>query len=264
MTLKKLLQKILFYFRLLELDPPYFVLTLRGLPYCINDFFVLKRQLNRQNVFRISRLLPYVSDRFNAGGLMKGQYFHQDLHVAKRIFRNSPAKHVDIGSRMDGFVAHVAVFREIEVFDIRPVKGTVPNIKFTQADLMNPEWGLTDYCDSVSCLHALEHFGLGRYGDPVDAEGHLKGFENISKTLRKGGRLYLSVPIGRQRIEFNAHRVFDLRYLLRLFEGRYKIESFSYVDDKGILFENAALTDEGIDMNFGCDFGCGIFEMTKL
>jgi hypothetical protein len=31
------------------------------------------------------------------------------------------------------------------------------------------------YCDSLSCLHALEHFGLGRYGDPIDPRGHEKG-----------------------------------------------------------------------------------------
>lgn len=43
-----------------------------------------------------------------------------------------------------------------------------PSAKFKQADLVRPVEGMAGYCDSLSCLHALEHFGLGRYGDPID------------------------------------------------------------------------------------------------
>jgi len=37
---------------------------------------------------------------------------------------------VDIGSRVDGFVAHVASFREIEVFDVRPISAQIPASSF--------------------------------------------------------------------------------------------------------------------------------------
>ena len=74
--------------------------------------------------------------------------------------------------------------------------------------------GLAESTDSLSCLHALEHFGLGRYGDPVDYDGYLKGFDNLYRILKPGGRLYFSVPMGPQRIEFDAHRVFSMAYLL--------------------------------------------------
>jgi len=63
-----------------------------------------------------------LDDRFDQSGTASGHYFHQDLLVASRIFINNPEKHVDIGSRIDGFVAHVASFREIEVFDIRSLE----------------------------------------------------------------------------------------------------------------------------------------------
>ena len=76
-----------------------------------------------------------------------------------------------MGSRIDGFVAHVAAFREIEVFDIRPLTHKIPGVVFRRVDILDLPEALENYCDSLSSLHALEHVGLGRYGDPIDAEG---------------------------------------------------------------------------------------------
>jgi SAM-dependent methyltransferase len=138
------------------------------------------------------------------------------LLVAREIFEAMPERHVDIGSRVDGFVAHVASFREIEVFDVRPITTQISGVRFRRADLMQPVEGMTDYCDSVSCLHALEHFGLGRYGDPIDPKGFERGLANMAALLRKDGVLYLSVPIGVERVEFNGQRVFDPRAMIDL------------------------------------------------
>jgi hypothetical protein len=69
--------------------------------------------------------------------------------VAQKIFIRRPIKHVDVGSRMDGFVAHVAVFRPIEVLDIRQLTTSIKNIIFRQCDLMNLPADLEDYCDSL-------------------------------------------------------------------------------------------------------------------
>ena len=235
-----------------------------GLRFFLRDLKKLKKQLNNDSRFPISKWVPKLNERYSEGGTLSGHYFHQDLLVAKRIFQNRPVKHVDIGSRTDGFVAHVAVFREIEIMDIRTVKSKVPNIKFIQADFMNPNPDLIDYTDSISSLHAIEHFGLGRYNDPIDAYGHVKGLENIYRVLKKGGKFYFSVPIGAQRIEFNAHRVFNVEYLLNLFIGKYRIDFFSFVDDRGELHENVPLESKKVKENFGCHYGCGIFEMSKL
>jgi SAM-dependent methyltransferase len=195
---------------------------------------------------------------------MSGHYFHQDLLVAQRIFANNPQKHLDIGSRTDGFVAHVASFRHIEIIDIRPVVSQVNNISFRQADLMQLPQDLMEYCDSISALHAIEHFGLGRYNDPIDYTGHLKALENIYRILKPGGKFYFSTPMGPQRIEFNAHRVFSLNYLIDLFDKRYKIDRFSYVNDAGELFENVEFNKLKVNRNYDCDYGCAIFEMTKI
>ena len=195
---------------------------------------------------------------------MKGHYFHQDLLIAKKIYQNGPKKHVDIGSRIDGFIAHVAVFREIEVFDIRGIESDVENVVFKQSDLSARDFDLKNYTDSISSLHAIEHFGLGRYGDPIDVNGHIKAIENIWKCLKPGGVFYFSVPIGAQRIEFNAHRIFSVNYLLDLFSEKYDLLSFSFVDDAGDLILNQPIDKcEEIKSNFGCNHGCGIFELRK-
>ena len=97
---------------------------------------------------------------------------------------------------------------EIQGIDIRPAESTARNISFRQFDLMNDDpIGLGKF-DSFSCLHALEHFGLGRYGDQIDPNGWLMGLAALTEITRSGGPLYLAVPIGPQRIEFDAHRVF--------------------------------------------------------
>ncbi|MBN8573727.1 MAG: DUF268 domain-containing protein [Candidatus Kapabacteria bacterium] len=194
---------------------------------------------------------------------MSGHYFHQDLYVARLIHEANPVKHVDIGSRTDGFVAHVASFRDIELLDIRDIKSNVKNIHFRKADLMELPKDMIDYCDSISSLHAIEHFGLGRYNDPVDYWGYLKAIDNITQILQSGGCFYFSVPIGPQRVEFNAHRVFSVTYLTTILSKNFDITSFSYVNDNGDFFENISLNDTNVNSNFGCHYGCGIFTLLK-
>jgi hypothetical protein len=147
--------------------------------------------------------------------------------------------------------------------DVRDLHIAMPSIRFVRADLSAKDFPLTDYCDSLSCLHALEHFGLGRYGDPIDYEGHLIGWKNMSRMVKQGGKFYFSAPIGEQRIEFNAHRVFSLQYLLKLIEPSYAIDSFAYINDQGEFFADARLDGNTIGNNCGCHYGCGIFELTR-
>lgn len=193
-----------------------FLRSLRSLPRFVRGW----RNFRKHYSGRMT-LMPCLQDFFEEGGVTKSEYFWQDLLVARWIAAAKPEKHVDVGSRVDGFVAHVASFREIEVFDVRPITTTIPGVVFKQADLMHSMASVDlaregGYCDSLSCLHALEHFGLGRYGDPIDALGHAKGIANMAALLKPGGAFYLSTPIGRERVEFNANRVFDPRSILLL------------------------------------------------
>lgn len=249
-------------FRMIVRGMPLLV-YLKGLPAFLRQYAEIRQQANPAD-FPFSAFYPCFEEQHMESGTASGHYFHQDLLVAGRIFINKPVKHVDIGSRVDGLVAHVASFRQIEVLDIRDLRSPAENISFRRADLMDEKFSLTDYCDSLSCLHALEHFGLGRYGDRINYHGHLVGWKNIHSMLKTGGKLYFSVPIGRQRIEFNAHRVFSVTYVLNMIEGRYRMDAFSYVNDDGDLVRDPEMTKEAIGDSFSCRYGCGIFELTRL
>jgi hypothetical protein len=247
------------------LDPRQALLSARGLPTYVSNYLAFRRQLRNASIpFGDGILYPCLSDRYKESGSARGHYFHQDLHVAKRVYERRPQLHADVGSRVDGFVAHVAAFREVHVFDIRPLANRIPNIVFHQLDLLQEipaPW--REFCDSLSCLHALEHFGLGRYGDPVDIEGHLKGLAGLVAMLKPGGTLYLSVPIGPARIEFDAHRVFSVGHVLEMTRERLELVSLSYVDDADDLHVDVAMEPAAVAESFGCQYGCGIFELRK-
>jgi hypothetical protein len=232
---------------------------LRYLPFYISQYFKFKRLGGI--VFKRHMIL---NDYFQQAGTAKGHYFHQDLLVASFIFQSKPERHIDVGSRIDGFVAHVASFRRIEVMDVRVLKSTGhANITFLVADLMsNIELGC-NVTDSISCLHAIEHFGLGRYGDPIDPLGHVKGFNNIVKMLKVGGILYISFPIGRSTVvHFNAHRVFHPKEVFTWANDStcLQLERFDFVDDDGELHTNVNLNTDSPDV----DLGCGIYTFKRI
>jgi hypothetical protein len=223
----------------LGIDPLRFFQSMRGVPKYLIDWFNF-----RKNHKGVMQMTPCLYDRYAEAGTAKSEYFWQDLVVAQRIFDKAPVKHVDVGSRIDGFVAHVASFRDIEVFDVRPMQTQIPKVSFQKADLMQPlpfEHGA--YCDSLSCLHALEHFGLGRYGDPIDPLGYEKGLSNMAQLLMPNGTFYLSTPVGRPRVEFNANHVFDPKQIVKLAKSNNLtlIELLIVRGDEGI--ESASLSE---------------------
>ena len=220
MTKKTILIKLHWVLsRQFGIDPRIFLRSLRSLPSYLRDWASF-----RNNYAGKMKFMPCLHDRYEEGGATKSEYFWQDLLVARAIYADKPVKHVDIGSRVDGFVAHVASFRDCEVFDVRPISTAVPGVVFRQADLMNPtslpttNQGDDGYCDSLSCLHTIEHFGLGRYGDPINPQGYQRGIANIAQLLQPSGTLYLSTPIGQERVEFNANWVFDPRSIVKIAE----------------------------------------------
>ena len=110
---------------------------------------------------------------------------------------------------------------------------------------------------SLSSFHAIEHFGLGRYGDPIDPLGHQKAIAEMKRIVCGGGDILFSVPIGVQRIEFNGHRIFDPMEVIRLFEG-FELVEFSAIDDKDAFHENVS-----VENYCTLNYGCGLFHFKK-
>ena len=106
-------------------------------------------------------------------------------------------------------------------------------------------------------MHTIEHIGLGRYGDPIDPQGDLKAIKELVRVTKPGGDLLFVTPVGKQRIEFNAHRVYSFEQIIEYF-APLQLQQFSLVPDTGGLIENAdpALVKEQM-------YGCGCFWFKK-
>ncbi len=208
-----------------------------------------------------TRIKPYpiTIDYNGEAGHYDAHYFHQDLWAAQKIFQAAPETHVDIGSRLDGFISHLLVFHtDVVMLDVRPISKPIEHLRFIQTDGTT----LSDIEDasiqSISTLHAAEHFGLGRYNDPLDPQGTQRFCHALQRVLKPGGRLYFSVPCGAEDvIYFNGHRVFKPHTILGYF-SELSLRSFSCVLDDNNFYANtdpARCHDQR--------FACGLFEFEK-
>lgn len=228
-----------------------------GLSAYIRDWVAYKQVTSPKASFsiKLTDIHPCLGDRYEDAGIASGGYFHQDLWVARKIFAAHPCEHWDIGSRIDGFIAHLLTFRTVNVIDIRNLESKVSGLTFHQGDVTALQI-LDDSIKSLSCLHAMEHIGLGRYGDPIDPWGCFKGMQELQRVLAPGGKLYFSVPIGRERLEFNAHRVFDPFTVIEAFSSLTLVE-FAAINDQGDLIDPAKPEDFR-DLRSAC--GLFVFE----
>lgn len=218
---------------------------------------------NERTLFSF-KISPALSDKGSSSANTPRHYFQQDLWAAKHIYRAAPTRHVDVGSRLDGFVAHLLTFRTVEVIDIRPLAKHVDGLQFLQADMMSEECPAIAPGPSVSCLHALEHFGLGRYGDPVMPDGWRRGLRNLAVLVEPKGRLYLSVPVGRAAIEFNAHRIFHPQYIIdEAASHGLTLREFAHIDEDGYLHDMGSELGDTIQRVSTLEYACGLFIFEK-
>lgn len=223
-----------------------------------NELKKFKSKCNPKQIGLI-KIYPLVTDYSDNAGQIGGHYFYQDLWAARKIFSKSISLHYDIGSRIDGFISHLLVFTKVCLIDIRPLNFiNIQNLSFIQSDATLLNNFDDNSISSLSSLHAIEHFGLGRYGDPIDPDACFKAMKSLQRILKPGGKLYFSVPIGKETIYFNAHRVFSPNTILSCFH-ELKLESFSCVDDNGV-FHESSYPEKFNDQHFAC----GMFEFIKL
>jgi hypothetical protein len=230
---------------------------MRALPvYAAN--LVRYGRSNRRGTLRFSVTDAWFHtyDRFSEAGSLTFHYFWQDLWAAANLFQSGVRNHVDIGSRVDGFIAHVLPFCRVTVIDIRPLTLDWPNFEFRQGSAVAMPYGDGEV-RSLSSLHVIEHIGLGRYGDPIDAEGPWKAARELMRVLAFGGKLLIGVPVGRERVCFDAHRIFAPQTVRSMFESLDLVE-FSFIDDRNRLIRNASL-----DAAAEASYGCGLFEFRK-
>lgn len=231
-----------------------------------NTFFqedmIQYSQLNIRENFQIQKknLYPIITDKYEQAGTIHN-YFWQDLWAARLIHKSGVRKHFDIGSRIDGFIAHLLSGGiEVSLIDIREFPETIENLYTIIDDATSLKQVSDNSIESMSALCSLEHFGLGRYGDPIDPEACFKCFKAIQKKLKKGGNLYMSVPIGKERVEFNAHRVFFASTIIENFEGMELVEFSCTANGKIEYSVDIYRYDD--DSHYG-DYRYGLFHFVK-
>lgn len=256
--MRPLLLKFYAAFSYLLFDPLGKIRQYRALPVFLKNLYQFRFSFQKHPLpLRFGDLYVTTADRFQSAGVAKGHYFFQDLWAARKIHRSGTTQHTDIGSRVDGFVAHLLPFCSVDYVDIRPLDSQVEGLRFIQGSILDLPFP-DNSVKSLSCLHVIEHIGLGRYGDPLDPEGHEKAARELVRVLASGGVLYFGTPVGRERVCFDAHRIFHPATVLRMFVG-LQLREFSLIDDKGEqIFENA-----GLEKGAACRYGCGLFEFVK-
>jgi len=237
-----------------------FLRTIRALPVFIADWNKYKRLSAEDGSMplKLKNVYPILFEKYDAAGDARGHYFAQDVWAARKIYERNPKRHIDIGSEVRGFISSLMAFRkEVEAIDIRSLTSSVQGLTFIQDDATQLSQFKDNSLESISTLHAAEHFGLGRYGDPIDPRAHIKFIQALKRVLAPGGYLYFSVPTGRERVEFNAGRIFAPKTILELFKG-LELVSFSGVKDDGNFYPNIEPNQLANEY-----MGCGMFEFRK-
>ena len=212
-------------------DPIVFLKGLWGYIWYFVDLIKFK-MLSPKTRIKLFDLYPQLHDKTSMTGF-DAHYFYQQVWLFENVLKNKPKEHIDVGStyQMSGYLSKIVPTTFI---DIRPINAKLENLKVLDASILNLPYE-DNSLESVSCLHVIEHIGLGRYGDKVDPNGWKKACEELQRVLAKDGKLYISVPIGKPKVCFNAHRVFSVKDILETF-NELKLLEFSAVDDSGVFY----------------------------
>ena len=236
--------------------------TLKNIPARISflaDFYHFKRQAGR-NEPRFSILWrnrkACLSDKTESTPFNRHYVLHTGW-AARVLARTLPKEHVDISSSLQ-FISVVSAFISTRFYDYRLVDLHLEGLQPQAGDLLALPFADASI-PSLSCMHVVEHVGLGRYGDPVDSEGDLKAISELKRVLAIKGNLLFVVPIGQPKVMFNAHRVYSYDQIIEYFSG-LELKEFALIPDRpenGDLVFNAPkdLIDK---QNYGC--GCFLFQ----
>jgi len=198
---------------------------------------------------------PCLKDCTSTTGFEPHYIYHPSwaLRILKKI---NPQKHVDISSSLSFCVA-LSAFIPTVFYDYRPAELTLSGLECKQADLVNLPFE-DNSINSLSCMHVVEHIGLGRYGDEISPDGDLKAINELKRVLANDGDLLFVVPMGQEpQICFNAHRIYSYDMIMEYFDG-FKLENFALVKDDRTYLENAKKED--LRKQF---WSCGCFWFKK-
>lgn len=226
-------------------------LWIRGIFWFVRDYSSLAREARDPAHAPTLRFIsPRLRDKRSTTPV-EPVYFFQNTWAARKIFALGVAHHVDVGSSAMA-LGVIAQHVPVTMVDIRPILLEVEGLKFKEGSILALPFE-DGSLDSISSLCVIEHIGLGRYGDAINAYGSESAIRELARVLKPGGHLLISVPVDDEcRVYFNAHRAFTRDYLLRLFD-QFTIEEERY--------QYGMSMHERYDRAKG--FGTGMFHLRK-
>jgi len=227
-------------------------------PGYIRDIIVYSSKQKNRFPIRWTSLLPYLEDKTPRTNF-EPHYIYHPAWAMRVISKINPTKHIDISSTIS-FGAALSAFIPVDFYDYRPAEINLSNLNSLKGDLLSLPFK-DNSVESISCMHTVEHVGLGRYGDPIDPDGDIKAINELKRVTKVGGNLIFVSPIGKPKLEFNAHRIYSYDQVIKYFEGMQMVE-FSLVPDdyrkRGFII-NASKTDADSQT-----WGCGCFWFKKI
>jgi SAM-dependent methyltransferase len=234
-----------------------FLRRLLSWPRYIADMINFIRHNDNRFPVKFRNLFPLFLDRTPTTGF-EPHYIYHPAWAARVVARVNPEKHIDIASTLH-FCTIASAFVPVEFYDYRPALLNLPNLTSKHGDLTNLHFE-SNSIQSLSCLHTVEHVGLGRYGDPIDPTGDIKAAKELARVLAPGGTFIFVTPVGKPKIAFNAHRIYSYEQVLALFPD-LKVTEFSMVPDD--------YKERGLILNADPkevphqEWACGCFVFTK-
>lgn len=188
------------------------------------------------------------------------QYVYHPAWAARVLSRTRPAKHVDIASHVS-FISLVSAFVPIEFYDYRPANIMLTGLTTKRGDLMALPFP-DNSVQSLSCMHTVEHIGLGRYGDPLDPDGDLKAIRELQRVTAHGGDFLFAVPMGKAKLHFNSDRTYSYDQITEYFKDFEVKEFFLIPDDPQALSTGCIMNATKADADAQVQ-GCGCFWFRK-
>lgn len=222
------------------------------------DFKQCLQKTSNRFEMKFSDQWPCLDDRITTTTFDRHYVFHT-AWAARVLKKINPERHVDISSSLF-FCSIVSSFIPIDFYDYRPVELNLSQLQSRHADILHLPFADSSV-SSLSCMHVVEHIGLGRYGDSIDPDGDLKAIAELRRVLAVRGALLFVVPLGsRPKIMFNAHRVYNYDQVLTCFEGFELVEFALIPDDRrgGCIIYNAHKEELR-----GQEYACGCFFFRK-
>ena len=231
----------------------------KNYPKFLSDYLNFKKLAKKNNRFQLlfSERYPCLDDDTSSTEF-DTHYIYHPAWAARIIAKTRPSCHVDISSTLQ-FSTIISAFLPVYFYDYRPANLHLENFHSQSADLISLSFKSNSIA-SLSCMHTVEHIGLGRYGDNLDPEGDLKAISELKRVLAPSGNLLFVVPVGKPRIMFNAHRIYSFSQISKLFSD-LELINFTLIPDDTIqngIINNA--TSEDADRQ---DYGCGCFWFKK-